>query len=47
MDDSLMDKREALGADLARTFVAVRQAEWEALKDMSLEDQVDLLIERY
>ena len=35
MDDSLMDKREALGADLARTFMAVRQAEWEALKDIS------------
>lgn len=38
---------EAFGDDLARSFTAVRQAEWEALKDMSLEDEVDLLIERY
>jgi len=38
---------EALGEDLARSFTAVRQAEWEALKDMSLEDEVNLLVEKY
>lgn len=38
---------EALGDDLARSFTAIRQAEWEALKDMSLEEEVNLLIERY
>jgi glutamine synthetase len=38
---------EALGDDLTRSFTAVRKAEWEALKDMSLEEEVNLLIERY
>ncbi|MEJ2728327.1 MAG: glutamine synthetase family protein [Deltaproteobacteria bacterium] len=38
---------EALGKGLARSFTAVRQNEWEALKDMSLEEEVDLLVERY
>jgi glutamine synthetase len=38
---------EAMGDDLARSFTAVRQAEWEALKDLSLEEEVNLLIERY
>jgi len=43
-DDVLL---EALGKGLARSFTAVRQNEWEALKDMSLEEEVDLLVERY
>jgi glutamine synthetase len=38
---------EALGEGLAKSFIAVRQNEWEALKDMSLEDEVKLLAERY
>jgi glutamine synthetase len=38
---------EALGADLYRSFVAVRRAEWEGMKDFSLADEVRLLIERY
>ena len=38
---------EALGEGLARSFTAVRQNEWEVLKDMSLENEVDLLLERY
>ncbi len=38
---------EALGADLYRSFVAVRRAEWEAMKDLSLEDEVRLLRDRY
>jgi glutamine synthetase len=37
----------ALGPDLARAFLAVRWAEWQALKDMSLADEVNLLLERY
>ncbi|MBD2462942.1 glutamine synthetase [Oscillatoria sp. FACHB-1407] len=37
----------ALSADLARAFLAVRRAEWQALKEMSLEDEVKLLLERY
>lgn len=37
----------ALGSDLAQAFLAVRRAEWQALKAMSLEDEVKLLLERY
>jgi glutamine synthetase len=37
----------ALGADLAQAFLAVRQAEWDALKDLPLESEVQLLLERY
>jgi glutamine synthetase len=38
---------EALGEALAASFIAVRQNEWEALKEMSLEEEVELLVERY
>jgi glutamine synthetase len=38
---------EALGVPLATSFLAVRQNEWEALKDMSLEEEVNMLVERY
>ena len=37
----------ALGAERAHTYLAVRRAEWQALKDMSLEQEVQLLAERY
>lgn len=37
----------ALGSDLAKSFLAVRQAEWEAMKDWDLETEVKLLLERY
>jgi glutamine synthetase len=37
----------SMGKDLARSFVAVRQNEWDALKDLSLEEEVKLLVERY
>jgi glutamine synthetase len=37
----------ALGPELARAFLAVRWAEWQALKDVSLADEVNLLLERY
>ncbi|NEQ30688.1 MAG: glutamine synthetase [Leptolyngbya sp. SIO4C5] len=38
---------EALGQPLAQTYLAVRQAEWEALHSLSLEEEVRLLVERY
>jgi glutamine synthetase len=38
---------DALGADLYRSFVAVRKMEWEALKDVPHEEEVRLLLERY
>ncbi|NJR58433.1 MAG: glutamine synthetase [Cyanobacteria bacterium CRU_2_1] len=37
----------ALGSDLAQAFLAVRTAEWEAMKAFSLEEEVKLLLERY
>lgn len=37
----------ALGPELAQAYVAVRKAEWEALKDLALEEEVKLLLERY
>ncbi|MDX2214132.1 MAG: glutamine synthetase family protein [Oculatellaceae cyanobacterium bins.114] len=37
----------ALGTKLAQAFLAVRRAEWQALKEMELEDEVRLLLERY
>ena len=43
--DSVLLK--ALGTERAHTYLAVRRAEWQALKDMSLEDEVQLLAERY
>jgi glutamine synthetase len=38
---------EALGEELATSYVAVRQNEWENLKSLSLEEEVALLVERY
>jgi glutamine synthetase len=43
-DDILLD---AMGEALARSYLAVRQCEWEALQDACLEDEVALLLERY
>jgi glutamine synthetase len=43
-DDVLL---AALGPELARAYLAVRRAEWEALREMTLEDEVKLLLERY
>ena len=37
----------ALGAERAQTYLAVRRAEWQAMKDMNLQDEVRLLAERY
>jgi len=37
----------ALGSQFARAYAAVKRFEWEALKDLSLEDEVVLLMERY
>jgi glutamine synthetase len=38
---------DALGAELAQAYLAVRKAEWEAMKDLELEEEVKLLLERY
>ncbi len=37
----------ALGTELAQAYLAVRKAEWEAMKNMKLEEEVKLLLERY
>lgn len=39
--------RAALGPDLVRSFLAVRRAEWNAMKDLAHDDEVRLLRERY
>jgi glutamine synthetase len=44
-EDSLL--LAALGDELERAYLAVRQAEWEAMKEMELEQEVALLLERY
>jgi glutamine synthetase len=38
---------DALGAELHQSFVAVRRAEWEAMKDLGLEEEVRILLDRY
>ncbi|NEP00962.1 MAG: glutamine synthetase [Symploca sp. SIO2E9] len=38
---------DALGKELAQAYLAVRKAEWEAMKDLELEAEVKLLLERY
>lgn len=43
-DDVLL---EAFGKELAQSYVAVRQNEWDNLKDLSLEEEVALLVESY
>jgi glutamine synthetase len=43
-DPVLMD---ALGPELARAYIAVKRFEWQALKDLPLEEEVALLMERY
>ncbi|NJR64634.1 MAG: glutamine synthetase [Leptolyngbyaceae cyanobacterium CRU_2_3] len=37
----------ALGKNLAQAFLSVRKMEWEALKGLTLEEEVKLLLERY
>jgi len=44
-DDPVL--REALGPELAEVFMAVRRAEWEVMKNVDLEQEVKLLLERY
>ena len=39
--------QDALGPELFRSFTAVRRVEWEAMKELSHEDEVALLLERY
>ncbi|NER87512.1 glutamine synthetase family protein [Moorena sp. SIO3A2] len=43
-DQILLD---ALGVELAQAYLAVKKAEWEAMKDFELEEEVELLLERY
>jgi len=43
-DDVLL---EAMGEQLAGSYQAVRRNEWDNLKDLSLEEEVALLAERY
>lgn len=43
--DSLL--LDAMGSDLAQVYLAVRKAEWEAMKDFDLEAEVKLLLEQY
>ncbi|HBE21587.1 MAG TPA: glutamine synthetase [Cyanobacteria bacterium UBA11149] len=43
--DSLL--LDAMGSDLAQTYLAVRKAEWEAMKDFNLDAEVKLLLEQY
>jgi glutamine synthetase len=38
---------KALGIERARAYIAVKKMEWEALKDIRLEDEVKMLAERY
>ncbi|MCG6972109.1 MAG: glutamine synthetase family protein [Desulfobacterales bacterium] len=38
---------EAMGEAMSKAYMAVRQYEWKALKDMDLNDEVSLLAERY
>lgn len=38
---------DALGPELARAYLAVRRAEWETLKDMTLEAEARLLLDKY
>lgn len=37
----------ALGPELNQAYLAVRKAEWEAMKELDLEQEVKLLLERY
>lgn len=43
-DEALL---QALGPELARSYLAVRRAEWEAMKDLPHEEEVQILLERY
>lgn len=37
----------ALGPELAQAYLAIRKAEWQALKELELAEEVKLLLERY
>ncbi|MGB3510028.1 MAG: glutamine synthetase family protein [Microcoleaceae cyanobacterium] len=39
--------KNALGSELAQAFIGVRRAEWEAMKDMDIEEEVKILVSRY
>ncbi len=39
--------KNALGSELAQAFIAVRRAEWEAMKYLEIEEEVKILLSRY
>jgi glutamine synthetase len=43
-DEALLD---ALGPELSKAYIAVREAEWSAMQDWAPEQEVKLLLERY
>lgn len=38
---------KALGPDLSTSYLAVKNAEYESLKNLSLEKELELLLEKY
>jgi glutamine synthetase len=38
---------EAMGPEFAKSYIAVRQHEWDNLKGLNLEEEVEMLVERY
>jgi len=38
---------DALEPQMAKALLAIREVEWNAMKDMSLEEEVQLLLQRY
>ena len=38
---------DALGPELAKAYIAVRKAEWETLKDKTLDAEARLLLDKY
>lgn len=38
---------KAMGSELSKAYLAVKKAEWEALKDLSFEEEVKLLLDKY
>ncbi|MFQ5493033.1 MAG: hypothetical protein ACE5DX_02635 [Candidatus Dojkabacteria bacterium] len=39
--------RNTIGGNLATSYLAVKSAEWKAMKDMTLKEEVEILLEKY